>query len=103
VNLKPKWQMAGVFTAQGAKKLIVRNDAPATSTRSVMGLKKRSGSKVERGQPSTECYKRSQLAACGTEHYTKKGLGFFGHVAGQASGWSQTVERQQNTHMQQTK
>jgi hypothetical protein len=63
-----------------------RNDALTNSTRSVMGLKKRSLSLVGRGQPCNHRYKRWQLAACGTERHTKKGLGFFGHVTGQASG-----------------
>jgi hypothetical protein len=52
-----------------------------------MGLKKRSLSLVGRGQPCNHCYKRWQLVACGTERLTKKGLGFFGHVAWQVSGW----------------
>jgi hypothetical protein len=60
-----------------------------------MGLKKRSLSLVGRGQPSNHRYKRWQLAACGQERYTKKGLGFFGHVTGQASGRceSEAVEK----------
>jgi hypothetical protein len=51
-----------------------------------MGLKKRSLSLVGRGLPSNHRYKRSQLVVGGTERYTKKGLGFFGHVTWQVSG-----------------
>jgi hypothetical protein len=57
-----------------------------------MGLKKRSLSLVGRGKPCTERYRDQELAACGQERRTKKGLGFFGHVTGQASGSCQTVE-----------
>jgi hypothetical protein len=63
------------------------NDALTNSIRRVMGLKKRSLSLVGRGQQRNHRYKRSQLATCGQEHLTKKGLGFFGHVTWQASGW----------------
>jgi hypothetical protein len=52
-----------------------------------MGLKKRSLSPVGRGQPSHHRYIGWELVACGTERLTKKGLGFFGHVAWQVSGW----------------
>jgi hypothetical protein len=55
-----------------------------------MGLKKRSLSLVGRGKPSHHRYKWWELVACGTERLTKKGLGFFGHVTEQASGWSET-------------
>jgi hypothetical protein len=61
-------------------------DAPISFIRYVMGLKKRNLSLVGRGQPSHHRYKRWQLAACGTERLTKKGLGFFGHITWQASG-----------------
>jgi hypothetical protein len=64
----------------------IRNDAPTISTGCVMGLKKRSGSKVGRGQPSHHRHKWWQLAACCTERLTKKGLSFFRHVTRQASG-----------------
>jgi hypothetical protein len=80
----------GVFIAQSAMKIIVSNDAPTTYTRSVLGLKKRSLSPVGRGQPTHHRYKRWQLVACGTERYTKKGIGFFRHITGQASGSRQT-------------
>jgi hypothetical protein len=88
--LKPKWQIAGVFIAQIATKLIVCNDALTTHTRSVMGLKKRSLSPVGRGKSRNHRHKWWELVACGTERPTKKGLGFFGHVTGQASGSRQT-------------
>jgi hypothetical protein len=52
-----------------------------------MGLKKRSLSLVGRGKPCTERYRDQELVACGSERHTKKGLGFFGHVARQVSGW----------------
>jgi hypothetical protein len=75
-----------------------------------MGLKKRSLSLVGRGQPCNHRYKRWQLAACGTEHLTAKGLGFFGHVMWQASGWreseaveypeAETSSAQNNTEIQ---
>jgi hypothetical protein len=55
-----------------------------------MGLKKRSFSLVGRGKPSHHRYKWWELAASGTERYTKKGLGFFGHVTWQVSGWSES-------------
>jgi hypothetical protein len=55
-----------------------------------MGLKKRSLSLVGRGQPSHHRYKWWELVACGTERLAKKGLGFFGHVTKQASGWCAT-------------
>jgi hypothetical protein len=63
-----------------------------------MGLKKRSLSLVGRGKPSHHRYKRWQLGACGTERYTKKGLGFFGHVTEQVSGSreSEAVEEHKN-------
>jgi hypothetical protein len=60
------------------------------SIRTVMGLKKRSLSLVGRGQPSHHRYKWWELVACGTERLTKKGLGFFRHVTGQASGPRET-------------
>jgi hypothetical protein len=56
-----------------------RYDAPTTSIRYVMGLKKRSLSLVGRGKPSHHRYIGWELVACGTERLTKKGLGFFGH------------------------
>jgi hypothetical protein len=73
--------------AQSAIEFIVINDAPSTSIRRVMGLKKRSLSLVGRGQPCNHCYKWWELAVCGIERLTAKGLGFFGHVTWQASGW----------------
>jgi hypothetical protein len=66
---------------------------PTSSIRCVMGLKKRSLSLVGRGQSSTERYRDQELVACGSERHTKKGLGFFGHVTEQASGWSVTVKK----------
>jgi hypothetical protein len=73
----------------------VRNDAPTIHTRYVMGLKKRSLSLVGRGKSSHHCHIWWELVACGQERHTKKGLGFFGHVTGQASGWceGEAVER----------
>jgi hypothetical protein len=62
--------------------------------RYVMGLKKRSLSLVGRGKPRTERYRDQELIACGQERHTKKGLGFFGHVTWQASGWCETAEHQ---------
>jgi cytochrome c biogenesis protein CcdA len=41
LNLKQKRQVAGIYIALFAMKLVVTNDAPTTHTRSVMGLKKR--------------------------------------------------------------
>jgi hypothetical protein len=67
-------------------KFILKSDAPTIHTRSMMGLKKRSLSLVGRGKPCTERYRDQELVACGWERHTKKGLGFFGHVTGQASG-----------------
>jgi hypothetical protein len=55
-----------------------------------MGLKKRSLSLVGRGQQCHQSYKWWELVACGTERLTKKGLGFFRHVTGQASGLSES-------------
>jgi hypothetical protein len=52
-----------------------------------MGLKKRSLSLLGRSQLSTERYRDQELVACGLERHTKKGLGFFGHVTEQVSGW----------------
>jgi hypothetical protein len=51
-----------------------------------MGLKKRSLSPVGRGKPCNHRYRDQELVTCGTERPTKKGLGFFRHVTGQASG-----------------
>jgi hypothetical protein len=73
---------------------VVSNDAPTVSIRYVMSLKKRSLSLVGRGLPTHHCYKRWELVACGQERLTAKGLGFFGHVTWQASGWCQTTDRQ---------
>jgi hypothetical protein len=74
---------------------IAFSNAPITLTRRVMRLKKRSLSLVGRGQPCNHRYKWWELAACGTECLTKKGLGFFGHVTRQASGLNEgeAVER----------
>jgi hypothetical protein len=59
-----------------------------------MGLKKRSGSKVGRGQPCNHRYKWWELVACGTERLTKKGLGFFRLITRQASGWRKCEAKQ---------
>jgi hypothetical protein len=71
----------------------VNNNALITRTRTVMGLKKRSLSLVGRGQPTHHRYRDQEPAACGRERYTKKGLGFFGHVTGQVSGLSETGKK----------
>ncbi len=68
------------------------SDALVNSIRYVMGLKKRSLSLVGRGKPYAERYRDQELAACGSERYTKKSLGFFGHVTWQASGLSDCVK-----------
>jgi hypothetical protein len=81
--------MTVIEFAQSATDLIVINDALTTSIRCVMGLKKRSLSPVGRGKPCTDRYKWWELAACGTERPTKRGLGFFRHVTWQASGWNE--------------
>jgi hypothetical protein len=60
-----------------------------------MGLKKRRLSLVGRGLPSHHRYKRWELVAGGQERLTKKGLGFFGHVTWQVSGWCETILAQQ--------
>jgi hypothetical protein len=63
-----------------------------------MGLKKRSLSLVGRGKPSHQRYMGWELVAGGTERLAKKGLGFFGHVAWQVSGWceGEAFERYKN-------
>jgi hypothetical protein len=96
-------------TAQRATKIIAYNDAPIIYTRSVMGLKKRSLSPVGRGKPCNHRYTWWELVACGTERSTKKGLGFFGHITGQASESRQTKgaptikAKQKTKQFQQTK
>jgi hypothetical protein len=64
-NSKLKWQIAGVFIARGATKLIVRNAALTTYTRSVMGLKKRSLSRSGAANHTQIATKDQELAACG--------------------------------------
>jgi hypothetical protein len=55
-----------------------------------MGLKKRSLSLVGRGKSCTDRYKKSGARRLRVRAPAKKGLGFFGHVTEQASGWCET-------------
>jgi hypothetical protein len=84
-NSKQNSQIAGIDTAQSATTLIVSNDALTTHTRYVMGLKKRSLSLVERGQPTHHRYKRQAARSLRARvpHEERHRLFRARHVAGE--------------------